>query len=63
MVKKKIIWLKTLILRHFFTFFVHLCSCTVKSCKFNDYKKIGDSTLENKENLRKTESKTRLYDL
>ena len=54
---------KTLIFQRFLTFFVLFsfflasgCSKTVENCKFKpDLERIGESALENKENLSETE--------
>ena len=52
LVKKGLIYLT------FSLFLFTLCSCTVKSCKIRpDLEKIGDSALENKENLTETNLK------
>ena len=43
----------------FSLFLFNFCSCTQISCKINpDYEKIGDSALENKENLMETNLKS-----
>ena len=53
LVKKGMIYLTFLLF--LFTF----CSCTQISCKIKpDYEKIGDSALENKENLMETNLKS-----
>ena len=59
MVKKQIILVKKpLLLVTFLLFLFTICSCTVKSCKIRpDLEKIGDSALENKENLTETNLK------
>ena len=58
--KKQIILVKKgLIYLTFSLFLFTLCSCTIKTCKFTpDYRKIGDSALENKENLMETNLKS-----
>ena len=50
---------KWLIYLTFLSFLFAICSCTVKSCKITpDLEKIGDSALENKENLMETNLKS-----
>jgi hypothetical protein len=49
---------KPLILVTFLLFLFMVCSCSIKSCKIRpDLEKIGDSALENKENLAETNLK------
>jgi hypothetical protein len=57
--KKQIILVKKgLIYLTFLLFLFTLCSCTEISCKIRpDLEKIGDSALENKENLAETNLK------
>jgi hypothetical protein len=49
---------KPLILVTFLLFLFMVCSCSIKSCKIApDLEKIGDSALQNKENLTETNLK------
>jgi len=56
MVKKQNNLVKNPLLLVTFLFFLFtLCSCSIKSCKIQpNYDEIGDSALENKENLSET---------
>ena len=49
---------KPLLLVSFLIILFTVCSCSIKSCKIKaDLDKIGDSALENKENLKETNLK------